>query len=206
MSLAGLFLTWLGIRLTLYIGLADGGELQFRGAVTPLADGGTAVPRRMTYRHPGRDHYLPALQVDLEVVDGVPWCTEVCLSGVAGSQRVRPADLKEIMGRLEPLIDEMLGAAAFLANDRGSGWVRGKGTAKTARPSIKRSRKRERRKITPGLLAQVAEIYVQTGSAGRTAAVAEAFRVTPRTAGRYIQLARAEGLLAPTTKGKATRE
>ena len=190
----------------MHIGMADGGELEFRGAVTPLADGGVAVPRRITYSHPGRGHHLPALRVDLEVVDGVPWCTKVSLSGAAGSQRVRPADLKATMARLDELIDQMLSAAAFLGNDQGLGWVRKMDTGSKARPVINRARKRERRKISPALLQRVAEIYIETGPAGRTAAVEQAFGVTSRTAGRYIQMARAEGLLAPTTRGKATNE
>lgn len=185
------------------IAMADGGELEFRGPVAPLADGLTAVPRRLSYRHPGKDRQ-PAIQVEIEIADGVPWITQVLLSGNAGACRVRSTDLKAITARLDELADQMLGAAAFLANDQGSGWVRKMDTAQTARPSIKRARKRERRTITPHLLRQVAEIYLKTGSAGRTAAVARTFGVTDRTAGRYIQMARAEGLLAPTTRGKAT--
>ena len=189
----------------MHVAMADGGELQFRGAVTPLADGSAAVPRRLTYRHPGKDRQ-PAMQVDLEVVDGVPWCTQVLLLGEAGSRRVRPTDLKEITARLDYLADQMLSAAAFIANDQGSGWVRKSDTGRMARPTIRRARKRERRHITPELLERVAEIYRKTGSAGRTAAVAEAFHVSERTAGRYIQTARAEGLLAATTRGRATNE
>jgi hypothetical protein len=184
--------------------MADGGELEFHGAVTALADGSVAVPKRLTYRHPGKDR-LPGLQVDLEVVDGVPWCTRVLLSGDVGSCRVRPTDLKALTARLDQLVDEMLGAAAFLANDQGSGWARKMDTRQNSRPTIRRARQRERRKITPELLRQVADIYVATPG-GRTAAIAAAFGVDPRTAGRYIQTARAEGLLAPTTPGKATHD
>lgn len=190
--------------------LADGGRVQWRGRVQAVGERG-GVPQYVTYEHDGADTQ-PALTIGLEIVDGVPWCTRVDLAGQPGASRVRAADLKETAGRLEELIESALTAAAFVRGNMfgKAGWVRTRSlsrpdTRQAALPDIRRARKRSNHKLTDEMLRTVADVY-RKGAPARTAAVASAFGVSERSAGRYIQSARAAGLLAPTTQGKATNE
>jgi len=58
------------------------------------------------------------------------------------------------------------------------------------------------RRLTPALLAEVAQVYRARIDDRPTAAVAAAFGVAHRTAALYVQRAREAGLLPPTTRGK----
>jgi hypothetical protein len=60
---------------------------------------------------------------------------------------------------------------------------------------------RERRRITPELLRQVADVYL-ANPATPTKAVHERFFVSMRQATNYVQAAEAAGYLPPTTRGK----
>jgi hypothetical protein len=75
-------------------------------------------------------------------------------------------------------------------------------------PSIQRARRRTRRatrKVTGDeLLARVAEAY-RNGGDKPTDAVKRELNCSHRTAGRYVNQARAAGLLPAATKGKVTR-
>jgi hypothetical protein len=192
------------------IWLADGGRVQWRGRVQAVGERG-GVPQHVTYEHDGADTQ-PALRISVEIADGVPWCTRVELVGQPGASRVRAANLKETAARLEDLIESALTAAAFVRGKTptGTGWVQRRSlshpdTRQAALPDIRRARKRSNHKLTDDMLRTVADVY-RKGAPARTAAVASAFGVSQRSAGRYIQSARAAGLLAPTTQGKATNE
>jgi hypothetical protein len=185
------------------VATADGGEVTFRGKMVAL-DEQRAARQFITYRHPGGER-RPALRVDVIVDDdGVPWCVSAALTGEPGARRVRTVDVKTVAGQLEALVDGMVASATFIANDQGSGWVKTPPTRRQALPTVRRARKRQRRKTID--LHKVAEVYKNSGPSARTAAVHSAFNVSKRTATRYIQLAREAGLLASTTRGKATDE
>lgn len=187
------------------IELADGGLVKFRGKVRSVGDRG-GLPQFIRYEHPGSDRQ-PAVEVGVEVVDGVPWCTSVGLTGA----RVRVSDVKTIAGCLEDLIESALVAAAFVRDDKGTGFVRTRSstrpdTRQQALPDIRRARKRSNRRVTDNndLLREVAEIY-RNGGSTPTDAVRRAFGCSQRTAGRYVNLAREAGLLSETTRGKVSK-
>ena len=68
------------------IELADGGHVEYRvGSIVRVGDRG-GLPRSVSYEHPGNDR-LPGVEVAIEVVDGVPWCTFVGLTGNHAARR-----------------------------------------------------------------------------------------------------------------------
>jgi hypothetical protein len=94
-----------------------------------------------------------------------------------------------------PLAEEELEArTAFLANN-----VR----AALQAPLVKR-----RNRITPSHLTEVVRIYRDAVEAGKppTQTVSEKMHVSHSAASKYVRKAREEGLLAKTTRGKASRE
>jgi hypothetical protein len=189
------------------VGTADGGQISFRGKMVPIGEE-RGVRQFITYQHPGGER-RPALRVEITVDDdGVPWCTALALTGEPGARRVRSADAKAAAEQLEAMIDDIVAAAAFVTNNQGDGWVRRvPQTAREARPVVRRARKRQRLKTID--LHKVAEVYKSSPTSARTEAVRSALSsadkpIAPRTATRYIQMAREAGLLAPTTQGRAT--
>lgn len=185
--------------------LADGGRIEYRGRIIPVGDRG-GLPQYIRYEHPGAPAQ-PAVELGLEVVDGVPWCVYSALSGQPGGSRVKATDLRGAADTLEDLIEKVLAAIAFEKNK--GGWKREMstaraGTSKLVMPEIRRARRRTNHTVTRDLLTRVADVYRATDSAP-TDAVAKAFGVSRRTAGRYVQLARDAELLPITTQGKVTR-
>ena len=194
------------------IELADGGLVKYLvGNVKRVGDRG-GLPQSIRYEHPGSDR-LPGVQLVIEVVDGVPWCTFVGLAGQPRGPQVRASDMKAIAGRLEELIQSALVAVAFIRDDKDKYWHRTfrgtqpmapTDTRRQALPEIRRARKRSNRKVTDDLLKQVAEAY-RNGGPAPTNAVERAFGCSHRTAGRYVTLAREAGLLPETTQGKVSK-
>lgn len=181
--------------------LADGGRIEYRGRIIPVGERG-GLPQYIRYEHPG-SAAQPAVELGLEVVDGVPWCVHSALSGQPGGSRVKATDLRGAADTLEDLIETVLAATAFEENK--GGWKRQwPGTGRLVMPEIRRARKRTNHTVTPDLLTRVADVYRTTDSAP-TDAVAKAFGVSRRTAGRYVQLARDAELLPITTQGKVTK-
>jgi hypothetical protein len=98
--------------------------------------------------------------------------------------------------KLDDLRDNVYGlVGVFTRNPDGGGWVRQLGPA-----SFRRDRKRvesvtRRRKVTPELLSQVAEVHQAAPERGRLEAVKAAFCVSERQALRYIGEAKQRGLI-----------
>jgi hypothetical protein len=98
--------------------------------------------------------------------------------------------------KLDNLRDDVYAAAGvFIRNPEGGDLVRKLGWA-----SFKRDRKRvesvtRRRKVTPELLSQVAEVYNGAPVGGRLAAIRAAFVVSERQAIRYKKQAEEMGLI-----------
>jgi hypothetical protein len=168
--------------------------------------GDRLVPAAIDVECPG-DGHQPALHLRLEVVDGVPQCRELRIVSVPGGRDVRPVDLGAV--RLHQWVEELFAAFAARVIEDGPD-----GTAAVVEvpfgPShdsavtlLHDARKGVgARRITPALLAEVAEVYRAHVGSRPTASVAAAFGVAHRTAALYVQRAREAGLLPPTTRGK----
>src|SRR5262249_16966743 len=145
--------------------------------------------RRIVYSHAG-DAGRPAARIVFEVVDAVPVCTSFALwSSEGGQTHVRAKDLSG----LERLRDEAYSAAGGFTRNPAGGWARpvGPATLTADRARVKRAGTPARR-MTPELLARVAEIHNNTPPGGRLEAIRAAFHptVSERTALRYIAAAK----------------
>lgn len=182
---------------------------------------GPVITRRMTFGHLRvpmtggvvvGDRYVPPLiEVDfvgtdgnpslfmvIEVVDGVPRCTELTFKRVEGGRAIRPLDLSAVQlddwiaeivsmcaGELRPHEEEGVTHAVF-----GSGEDHIRAGMKT----INDIRKGSRRPLTADRKKRVAEVYNAQETGGIEAVVA-AFGVSRSTAVRYIRAARESGLI-----------
>jgi hypothetical protein len=172
------------------------------GVRVKLTDGVTMPPRvtlkereRIGPRRDGR----PLVEVDIVTGDdGIPRCRAVRVASTEGGRDVASADLRWLS--VETLVETAVVVAG--ETERGTGLAAWGGldelrehmdrTAAAARES----RRGIRRKMTPALLARVAQVHRANPNAP-TRAVAEAFDVAHRTAGLYVHEARKAGLLPP---------
>ena len=184
---------------------ADGAVVELeepRGHTIELV-GDVGVPSPVICRHLGDDGQ-PDVELTFEVWKGVPVCTEVRLTAKkeAGTH-VRAKNLKAVAAQLEDDIEEWISYLAHEPQPAPPGrrrWVRRSGPPGTspeqraAMRAVRTARKEVRRKMTDEHHQRVAEVY-QAATTARTEAVARAFAVSYRTAQRYIEKARNEGVL-----------
>ncbi|WP_156737743.1 hypothetical protein [Mycobacterium sp. E735] len=181
------------------IGLPDGGELEesMRAQIVPVGDHG--VPSPVVYRHGGGEGQ-PALELTLEVWNGVPVCTSLSMTAKPDNNvHIRAKDIKLVATQLENSIEYWMSFLAYVrepAKPGRRGWKRehSPSARRAALGTVRTARREIRRKMTDDLLRNVASTYKAVTSA-RTEAVARAFNVSHRTAQRYIEKAREAGLL-----------
>ncbi len=162
------------------------------------------VPRRIDVDFPG-DGSEPSLSMVLEVRDGVPVCASVAITSRPGSREVRRQDLGAVP--VEDWVESLFAVAAHQAETTEAGdVVLGWGSRDirdAARKDVELARRGLRRKVTPSFLADVADTYREHVNDQPVQAVRARFGVKQRTAAGYIEQARKQGLLPPTTRGKA---
>lgn len=157
----------------------------------PVPVGDRLVPRIIEVEV-AADGTDPALRMRIEVRQGVPVYTQVALVG----DDIRQKDLMNLF--LNDWLSQIVAALAFNA-DGTKPFEEGRGDAIR---TIEVARKKRNRR-DPKLLNRVAEIYREHFDTGKpTQAVERAFGVSKRTAIRYVQDARAAGLLPATVPGK----
>lgn len=144
----------------------------------------------------------PDLYMKIEVRHDVPHCTELSFTARPDGPEVRDKDLPIRVG---DLTEKVVAMCSMKITDRGphgepTGWAWPREDRK-ALSEITRIRTHRPRKSREHY-KKVADIYRQHFDAHPTAAVARAFQVSWRTAARYVQQARDEGLLPQTTTGK----
>ena len=184
------------------------GKIEFKGgwaeAMEPSSShvkiGDRLIPRTIRVYWPGGGGYrIPNLSVVIDSSSGVPRCTEVHIEAIEGGREIRPGDLRgiDVDDVIEKIVPYFVGEILETRRD-GSRLVRvvhDPDDYRRDRKVILEARRSARRKITPELLAQVAEAY--NSDPDRPAKkVEQAFGVRPRTAYRYISEARKQGLLA----------
>lgn len=184
--------------------LGDSGWLAFdRGDLVRVGDRLLVRQIRATFP-PGAGY--PGLELDFEVMDGVPQCRAVRMKAAEGEREVRTSDLRAI-----PLTDWVehffaLTATVITGEDE-SGVIEGvvtldeKAVRKTEKV-VQQARSAGRRKITDDFLREVADIYRAHIDERPVEAVRLAMAVQYRTAAMYVERARAEGFLPKTSPGK----
>lgn len=177
------------------VGFKDGGVLEWSTAkIVPVGDR-VGLPAKLTYRHEGVPPQ-PSLAIDIEVAEGgIPVCTSVQLTGVAGVSAVRVRDLRAVP--LEQILDQVVAAAAH--ERQGATWRKVWGTSMLAdqregAKAIRAAQREARRKMTPALLAEVAANHRKIAGA-KVTGIADLYGVSTRTASRYIRAAREGGYL-----------
>lgn len=146
----------------------------------------------------------PSFSVVITVVKGVPRCTGVAIRESPACSEVRSRDLKAI--RLEDILETATALASYRSTGDGT-MVRASSVDHRASDirAIREARSQARRKVTPELLAEVADLYRAYFDDSPIERIATAFQVSERTAARYVQLCRRDGHLPPTTPGKKAK-
>jgi len=179
----------------------DWGELRAEGDA--VIAGNRMLPTRITAQILGGGGH-PTLRMVVEVLDGVPRCTEVTLQRVADGREVRPRDLDAV--DIEEFVETFTAAYAGEIRERTSEHAAAEfplGSDDTRlRESMKQIRdlRKGSRRTPPDIeLRRVAEIYNATPSGDRYGALETAFGYSRATTKRRIAAARHKGFI-PTKK------
>ncbi|EFV14137.2 hypothetical protein [Segniliparus rugosus] len=159
--------------------------------------GDRAIPPEILVDFPGGDNQ-PSLFMKIIVRNGMPICSELQFVAKQDGPEVRPKDLRSV--NLDHWIEVIVGACS--SRWLGDGHYGQDHNYEQGINEVRRARKQSHRTMKPDLLKQVAEIYREHFDTGPVQAIQRAFGVSERTAARYVQLCRRDGLLPPTTKGK----
>jgi hypothetical protein len=152
--------------------------------------GDLAVPRKIRFEAPGDDDQT-WLTLGIELVDGVPECTYLELSG----RPVRDRHLKSI--RVEKLVTAIVSTCAQQVLP--DGWrAHGPATPEQVK-TVARLQRRRRDPNDRALLEQVAALYKANPDAP-VAAISEALDMSPRTAARWAARCSEVGLLPQVSK------
>jgi hypothetical protein len=184
-------------RVRLEVGWAE-------AAWDPVRVGDRVLPRKITAVFEsvaGR----PGLELDVEVVRGVPQCRRIAIVAAADGEEVRQVDVAAV--RVDEWVAAIVAAFAKPYTETPDGAVRIEPqTAEEeaeARDRIARARRLARRRGPSAVhLDDVARIYREHLDDAPAEAVARALGVGRRQAGNYIAAARREGHLPPTTRGR----
>jgi hypothetical protein len=188
----------MGVRVDLGWGHA---EYDGRDMVTV---GDRRMPRRINVRFYGSGGQ-PALDMVIEVVDGVPMCVSLALTRSEGGHEIRTKDLRLI--RIEDWVTHIVAACSeeytVVGNTIRSTLSIGPSTADIR--NVEKARKRRpARKINREFLSKVADIYRDHFADRPVQAIEKAYGVSPRTAAWYVELCRSDEyqLLPKTERGK----
>lgn len=177
------------------------GQAAYRlGSRIELGSTGVFVPSPVLVDF-SRDESAPIRLLRIEIVKGVPGCTELRLATRDGGRGLRTADLEAI--DLANWIEDVLTECAWRRGPHG-GWDNRVAGAPEARRAVQDALRVGRRKISPELLSEVAEIYRANIDGKPIEAVRDSLGVEYRTAARYVQLCRSDefDLLPKTQRGK----
>lgn len=153
-----------------------------------------------------RDDRRPEVLITFEVRDGVPQCRRVEVRRTEASREVKSSDLRGVS--LEDALETAVARAAYATIDL-DGRIsisRGPTDATEDRATVqivREVRRDSRRRMNDDMLRDVARVYREHVGDRPTAAVADVFDRSHRTAALYVQQARQRGFLGPTSQGKA---
>lgn len=177
------------------------------GNEKPVLVGDRYFPPKIEVEFPG-DENQPALHMTIEVVDGVPVCSELRLTKKPGGAEVRSKDLSVV--RIEDWMQVVLPEFSMPGELMEGGGLRVsvRDTSREDVLNVQRARQEattRKRKITREHLEQVAQIYREHFDHRPRQAIARAFGTSEPTAGRWVTLCREEGLLPPTSPGRKAK-
>lgn len=180
-------------RLDLVFGHAEWREDSY------VVVGDRYLPSRIDVTFPGgSDSPQPALSFTIEIVKEIPTVTRLELKTREGGGGVRPSHLDDIRRRLNDWTEAIVAASMMEVVSNTDGTLVVVDRADSRRENIKATRVMQsgaRRKITPNLLGRVAEVYRDHEDDSPVDAVSLAFDTSYRSAARWVQKARQEGLL-----------
>jgi hypothetical protein len=144
----------------------------------------------------------PDLSMTIEVRQGIPVWTEVCVRARPDGPEVREKDLSRVHLKLwlEQIVAVASAKVSGVPGQWGVGWSKPVDDA-SALSDIRQARS-GRSRISQERLSKVAEVYRENIHDRPTEAVKRAFDLSHRTAARYVQQARERGLLPATSPGK----
>jgi hypothetical protein len=159
--------------------------------------------------HYERGHGIPDLTLQIEVRDGVPQCRQATLQSTEDGREVLASDLRGVK------LEEFIEAAAVRVGMDLTEQRQPDGVVTVIEPittekelrgtlaQIRAVRHEAKRRVTPELLQQVADVYRDNVDNNPTDAVAQFTGRAHRTATLYIHQARAAGYLGAAIVGKA---
>lgn len=166
-------------------------------------DDGTWTPKEFTYVEMASDATTPyfVMECEYSTPDLVPRIMSFQLIQRDPSREVRSTDLRHV--RLEDALEQ-----AWLKVTNRPATVRENGATpaemvspatieQDKRRTLRGLRSQNRRKVTPNLNQEVAEIWLADATGAPTKAVADHFDLAPSTASLYVKRARDAGLLPP---------
>jgi len=181
-------------------------RVEFGYVRTPMGKAGVVVGDRLVppvieVDFPGADGQ-PSLYMLIEMIDGVPRCTEITFKRTEDGREIRDKDIRAISKAegLDAWIETFVTlCSGELVPSEKAGQVTAvyrsdPNTVRTGMRAIRDVRKGSRRPLTPDRKQRVADVYNAQESGG-IEAVEAAFSVSRSTAVRYIRAAREAGLI-----------
>jgi len=184
------------------INLGSKGHLEFDG-LDFVTVGDRRVPRSITAHLYGQG-VTPDLEIQIDVVEGVPRCESLTLRRSAGGQEIRSKDLRAV--RIEDWVNQFVAECSDPFEVQGSTIIAThharSATTADIRNAERARKRRPARKIEREFLERVATIYRDHFDDRPIIAIEKAFGVERRTASWYVQLCRSdEHQLLPKTSG-----
>jgi hypothetical protein len=161
--------------------------------------GDRLVPSPIEVDFPSADGQ-PSLYLIIEVLDGVPRCTEITFKRSGGGREVRDKDLRAIPKDqgLDSWIEAFVAICSGEIVNSEPGEIAaifgGEESVRAGMRTIRDVRKGSRRPLTDERKQRVAQVY-NANDVGGIEAVERAFTVSRSTAIRYIKAAREAGLI-----------
>ncbi len=162
--------------------------------------GDRLVPTPIEVDFPGADGQ-PALLMVIEVLEGVPRCTELTFKRSGEGREIRSKDLRAILdgGGLDSWVEVFVSLCSAEVTERTESTLSavhlsGEDAVRRGMRTVRDVRKGSRRPMTGERRQRVADIY-NAHDVGGIEAVERAFTVSRSTAIRYIKAAREAGLI-----------
>ena len=172
----------------------------------PLGDGEYWVPRRFDLIITNTPDSL-GWRMSFVVRDGVPICQKIIIESHGRDREVQSSDLRAL--RIEDMVEW---ATKYVAkpvklDDHGKMCVLPITLEEVHNgvtlPAVRAARRRVRRKVTPSVLREVAQIYRSNLGGSPTAAVQRHFDLgSERTARLWVKKSRDEGYLGKSLRGR----
>ena len=177
------------------------GEAKWPAGTPVVQMGDVWMPQRIEawMRFPG-DGDQPTMHATLEILRGAPCFTRIEIQSKPGGREVSGAEIGLVRDNLEFWRRTLVELTAQSHPNRDPARVPDWADPVTAGKSLQKVGRR--RKATDDRHARIAELYRANVEGKPIEVISAVYGVSHRTAGRYVQEARAAGYLPVTTRGK----